>query len=134
LSGINNVNDPRVRKLAEEASTMIRRKTLFDNLFPEDLDEMGPATWIQAHRLCKFDDSAPQQPVLDHLTYASSKDFLWYQCEPLATAQRISLFCVKHPSLTDWHYTPRALPTTRDAGPEEEEYGAGVTQQRTFYL
>ena len=78
--GIDQFNNPRVRKVAEEASVTIRRKTLFDNPFPEDVDEMAAAAWIKARGLWKFDDSVPQQPALEHVAYASPLDFLWYQC------------------------------------------------------
>ena len=80
LRGIDQFKDPRVRKVAEEASITIRRKTLFDNPFPEDVDEMAAAAWIKARGLWKFDDSVPQQPALEHVAYASPLDFLWYQC------------------------------------------------------
>jgi len=33
----------------EEASITIRRKTLFDNPFLEDINEMAVAAWIKAH-------------------------------------------------------------------------------------
>ena len=36
--GIDQFEDPRIRKLAEQASITIRRKTLFDNSFLEDVD------------------------------------------------------------------------------------------------
>jgi hypothetical protein len=78
--GIDQFKDSRVRKVAEEASITIRRKTLFDNPFPEDVDEMAVAAWIKASGLWKFDDSVPQQPALEHLAYVSPLDFLWYQC------------------------------------------------------
>jgi len=78
--GIDQFKDPRVRKVAEQAYITIRRKTLFDNPIPEDVDEMAAADWINARGLWKFDDSVPQQPAPEHVAYASSLDFLWYQC------------------------------------------------------
>ena len=74
--GIDQFKDPRVRKVAEEASVTIRRKTLFDNPFLEDVDEMAAAAWIKARGLWKFDDSVHQQPALEHVAYASPLDFL----------------------------------------------------------
>jgi len=74
--GIDQFQDPRVRKVVEEASITIRQKALFDNPFPDDLDEMAAAAWIKARGLSKFDDSVPQQPVLEHVAYASPLDFL----------------------------------------------------------
>ena len=53
---------------------------MFDNPFPEDVDEMPAAAWIKVRGLWKFDDSVPQQPALEHVAYASPLDFLWYQC------------------------------------------------------
>jgi hypothetical protein len=47
--GIDQFKDPRVRKVAEEASIMIRWMTLFDNPFPQDVDEMAAAACIKAH-------------------------------------------------------------------------------------
>jgi len=41
--GIDQFKDPRVRKVVEQASITIRQKTLFDNPFPEDVDEMVAA-------------------------------------------------------------------------------------------
>jgi hypothetical protein len=77
---IDKFKDPRVRKVAEEASISIRRKTLFDYPFPADVHEMVAAACMKARGLWKFDDSIPQQPVLEHVAYASPLDFLWYQC------------------------------------------------------
>jgi hypothetical protein len=78
--GINQFTYRQVRKVADKASITIRRKTLFDNPFLEDVDEMAAAAWMMACRLCKFDDSVPQQPALVHVAYAHPLDFLWYQC------------------------------------------------------
>jgi hypothetical protein len=38
LRGIDQFKDPLVRKVEEEASIMIRQKSVFDNPFPEDAD------------------------------------------------------------------------------------------------
>jgi len=46
--GIDQFKDPQVGQVAEQASLTIRRKTLFDNPFPEDVDEMAAADWIEA--------------------------------------------------------------------------------------
>jgi len=46
--GIDQFRYPWVRKVAEQAFIMIRRQTLFNNPFPEDLDEMAAAVWIKA--------------------------------------------------------------------------------------
>jgi len=78
--GIDQFKEPRVRKGAEEASITIRRRTLFDNPFPEDVDEIAATSWIMARGLWKLDDSVPQQPAPEHVAYASPLDFLWYQC------------------------------------------------------
>jgi len=77
--GINQFKDPRVSKVAEEASITIRQMTLFDNPFPEDVDEMAATAWITARGLWKFDDSVAQQPGLEHVAYTSPLHFLWYQ-------------------------------------------------------
>jgi len=77
---LDQFKDPQVRKVVEQASTTIRQKTLFDNPFPEDVDEMAAAAWIKRRGLWKFDDSVPHQPAPEHMAYASPLDFLWYQC------------------------------------------------------
>jgi len=78
--GIDQFMDIRVRQVAEQASIMIRRRTLFDNPFLEDVDEMAAALWIKAQGLWKFDDSVPQQLAHKHVADGSPLDFLWYQC------------------------------------------------------
>jgi len=78
--GIDQFKDPRVRQVAEQASIMIRQKTLFDNPILEDVDDMAPTAWINARGLWKFDDSVPQQPVPEHVAYASPVDYLSWQC------------------------------------------------------
>ncbi|KAF8534346.1 hypothetical protein BDD12DRAFT_809437 [Trichophaea hybrida] len=65
--GIDQFADSRVRKVVEVASVTIRRKTLFNNPFPEDLDEMAADAWRRARRNWEFDDSVPQYPELEHL-------------------------------------------------------------------
>jgi len=61
----------------EEAFVTIRLKTLFDNLFPENVDKMAATVWIMARGLWEFDDGVPQQLALQHVAYASPLDFLW---------------------------------------------------------
>jgi len=78
LRGIDQVKDPRVRNIAEEASIMFRQQSLFAIPFSEDVDEMVAAAWIKAHGLWEFDDSVPQQPALEHVAYATPLDILWY--------------------------------------------------------
>jgi len=73
--------------------------------------------------LCKFDYCDPQQPALEHMACASPLNFLWHQCEPPATDQRISLFRAKHRSLADWHKTESDFPTPGDEGPQDKEKG-----------
>jgi len=77
--GIDQFKDPRVRKVEEPVSIMMRRKTLFHNPFPEDEDEMAAAAWIKPRGLWQFDDSVPQQLAPEHVAYASPLDFFWYQ-------------------------------------------------------
>jgi len=74
--GIDQFKDPQVRKVGDRASLTIRQKTLFDNPCPEHVDEMATTAWIKACRLWKFNDNVPQQPVLEHVAYASPLDFL----------------------------------------------------------
>jgi len=80
LSGINQFKVPRVRQVAEQSSITIRRRTLFDNPFLKDIEEMAAAAWMKAHGWWKFDDNVPQHPAPDLVAYASPLDFLWYQC------------------------------------------------------
>jgi len=63
----------------EQASITIRWKTLFNNRFQEDVDEMAAAAWIKASGLWKFDDRVPQQLALEHVAYGSPLECLWYQ-------------------------------------------------------
>jgi hypothetical protein len=59
---------------------MIRQKILFNNPFPEEVDETSAAEWIHAHRLWKCDGTVPQQLALEPVAYANAFDFVWYQC------------------------------------------------------
>jgi hypothetical protein len=47
--GSDQFKDPHVRKVAEEASIPIRQKTVFDNLFLADVDEIAVTVWRMAH-------------------------------------------------------------------------------------
>jgi len=76
LRGIDQFKDPQARKVAEEGSITIRRKTLFNNTLPEDVDVMAAAAWTMACGLWTFNDSVPQQLALDHMAYASPLDFV----------------------------------------------------------
>jgi len=79
-SGIDQFKDPWVRKVAEQASSPIRRKILFDIPCPEDVAEMAANAWIKPRGLWIFDDIVSQKPAPEHVAYASPLDFLWYQC------------------------------------------------------
>jgi len=46
--GIDQFHCPQVPKVVDEASIMIRPKTLFDNPFTQDVYEMAATAWIKA--------------------------------------------------------------------------------------
>jgi len=68
---IDQVKVSQVGKLAEPASITFRWQTLFNKPCSEDDDEMAAAACLKAFGLWKFDDSVPQPPALEHVTYSS---------------------------------------------------------------